>query len=173
MIGLGLLAVAAVHMCAVANARYVLRSNPGVTLHFENAPINDDWPQGVVVAVHGVKTGRTSYWLPWYGGTDGGRHIRGTALLDRSKDLEAQRRVERRGDLDFFFLDSRYRFLSSLPKRGSAAPAHLLIPNLDLWYFFDAAGQRDDSPRAFFDLVGCHRSTAHDRGKDAILPSVA
>ena len=172
MIGLGVMAVAAVQTCTIEHASYVLRSNPDVTVHFEAAPVNDDWRQDLVVAIHGSKTGRTSYWLPWYGGTDDQRHIRRTALVDRSKDIATRHRVEGASDLDFFVLDLRYTFLPELPKRDSAAPAHLLIPNLDLWHSGEVAGQRDSSPRAFFDLTGCHRSTSRDSGRDVILPAV-
>ena len=173
MIAIGMMAVAAAQICTVEHASYVLRSNPSISVHFEAAPITDDWRQGLVVAIHGANTGRTSYWLPWYGGTDDQRHIRRTALLDRSKDIAAQRRVERAADLDFFVLDARYVFLPELPKRGSAAPAHVLIPNLYLWHSGEVAGQRDSSPSAFFDLAGCKRSTAQDHGRDVILPAVA
>lgn len=173
MIGLGLMALAAAHSCPVEHASYVLRSDPRVTVHFEVAPINDDWRQGVVVAIHGATTGRTSYWLPWYGGTDDRRHIRETGLIDRSKDMKEKRRIKRSSDLDFFVLDRHYDFLPDLPKRGAEAPAHLLIPNLDLWHSGPVNAPRDSSPRAFFDRAGCHRSIVRDRGKDVILPPVA
>lgn len=172
MIALGMMAVAAAQMCPIERADYTLRSNQDVTVHFEKAPINAVWQQGVVLAVHGARTGRTSYWLPWYGGTDDRRHMRRTALLDRTRDVAAQRNMERSGDLDFFVLDARYAFLPELPKSGGAAPAHLLIPNLDLWHAGDVNGKRDASPRAFFDLVGCDRSSSQDRGLDVILPPV-
>ena len=173
MIGLALLAMAATPICRVEHATYVLRSNPAVTIAVEEAPVNADWQQGVVVAIHGAGSGDISYWLPWFGGTDDGRHIRRTVLLDKTKDRGSQQRSERGVDLDFFALDSRYTFLRDLPMRGSAAPAHILIPDLDLWHGGDPLKPRDASPRAFFDLTGCNRSTAHDRGRDAILPSVA
>lgn len=158
--------------CPVEQASYALRDSPKITAHFEPAPANDDWQNGIVLAIHGADTGRTTYWLPWYGGTDDQRHVRRTELLDPSKEIESQRRVERRGDHDFFVLDRTYRFLPELPKRGGYAPEHLLLPNLNLWYAGEVNGKRDATPRAFFDLIRCRRSTAGDRGRDVILPHV-
>lgn len=152
-------------VCPIEHAQYRLRHTPSVTAHFERAPLNADWPSGLAIAVHGAKSGQTTYWLPWSGGTDNGRHMR---LVKTVLSAEAETAV----DMDLFTLDVRYDFASRPPMFGDSAPAHLLIPNLNLWYGGNPIRPRDASPRAFFDLVGCHRSTATDRGATLRLPRV-
>lgn len=77
---LALLAFAAgsISHCPVERARYAWRHDPDVTAYFLDVDSGRDWPSGVALVVHHKRSGQTSWWLPWLGGTDGLQNVRST-----------------------------------------------------------------------------------------------
>src|SRR4051812_37596775 len=78
MVGLFALAAASMTQCSIERAHYVLRHNPDVTAHFRTIHSGPDWPSGLALAVHHKSSGKTFWWLPWAGGTDGLQNVAST-----------------------------------------------------------------------------------------------
>ena len=150
---IALLAHAAVSAggCPVQDAHYLLRRHPDFSAEFHNVAASPDWPSGVALAVHSGKTGLTTWWLPWTGGTDNLQNLASTTDVTardwRPPSPDGGPRPM--GNREYLGADEGYNVLSDLPRRGGIAPAHMLIPN---------AGSSQDQAfpaKQFFDLVSC------------------
>src|SRR5947209_683805 len=84
MVGLIALAAASTAQCPVEHAHYVLRNNPAVTAYFRDVDSGSDWPSRLALAVHDAGSGKTFWWLPWLGGTDGLQNVASTNDVTRS-----------------------------------------------------------------------------------------
>ena len=149
-----LLIAAALAACPVEAARYTLRTAPDVTAHFVAVDSGRDWPAHVALAVEFAKSGRTYWFLPWGGGTDDRQNLASTTdvRLPGWRPPSSDGGPRPIGDLEYVATDIAYRVIDETPRRGRAAPAHILIPSLGdrTWHsHFDAA------PKQFFDLTGC------------------
>lgn len=150
------LAAAALAGCPVEEARYVLRHRPAVTIAFRAVDTGSDWPSGVALAVHDARSARTSWWLPSIGGTNGLEYVVSTTDVTapgyRPPSLDGGPRPE--GSRTIVMTDARYDIVDDVPRRGQAAPAHLLFPN--------SAGSTDLTfhDKQFFDLAGCTHAQA-------------
>jgi hypothetical protein len=154
-----LLALAAVALaqCPVEKARYALRTEPDVTAYFRDVESGREWPGGIALATHFKGTGRTYWWLPWYGGADGARHVASTTDV-RSPGWQPPSPdggPRPRGDLDLIATNANYTVLTTLPARGGIAPAHFMLLQLSDVMWHQAGEQRDSAVRQFFDLVDC------------------
>lgn len=113
---LSLAAVAA--PCPVERAGYVLRDDPAVTARFHAVRRDEAWPAGVALAIRLGRSGRTYWLLPANGGTNG----RTSAFLIDGPG-GARRPTSRAGPgTAFLSADARYRFRTSVPRRGRAGP---------------------------------------------------
>lgn len=145
------LAAASLTSCPVERAHYVLRDHPGLTADFRSVARSPDWPSGLALGVHHTASGRTFWWLPWNGGSDGLQNVASTGDVTargwHPPDPDGGPRPY--GDRHYIGTDATYRILSGAPRRGEPAPAHMLFP--------DSAGSQDRVfvARQFFDLVGC------------------
>lgn len=145
------IAAASAAQCPVENARYILRHDPDVSAYFEQVDSGPDWPSGLALAVHSRNSGRTSWWLPWNGGTDNLQNIASTTDVTargwRPPNPEGGPRPH--GDRRFLAVDADYTVLDGVPARGDPAPAHMLVP--------DGGGSKDQifTTKQFFDLVNC------------------
>lgn len=152
-----LLAAAAALSCKVEAARYALRTAPQVTAEFHDVASGPDWPSGVAFAIHLGADGRTQWFLPWAGGTDGLQHLASTTEVTRPgwSPPSPDGGPRPLGDLDYIATDAAYAVLDDIPRRGAAAPAHILLPELDDRLRRDPSGPRTGAPTQFFDLTGC------------------
>ncbi|MEE7559737.1 hypothetical protein HH299_08520 [Xanthomonas sp. Kuri4-2] len=145
--------------CPVERADYRLRGAPGTTLHFI-ARDTPGWPSNLLARLDLAATGRSYWWLPWNGGSDGRQHLASVRPADRpgwSPPAPDDGQGRPLGDIDYLATDADYDVLDHVPVRGEPAPAHILLPDLDeaLWYR-NGAEPRDHAPRQFFDLMSCH-----------------
>lgn len=153
---IGLLALAAVSTvgCPAERARYVLRGRPDISAYFRGVDSGDDWPSRLALAIHSNKTGRTTWWIPWQGGTDGRTNIASTTDVTRPdwRPPNPDGGPRPLGDRQLLTTDASYKIMEGIPQRGKAAPAHMLNP--------DAGSSRDDvfPVKQFFDLVGCTKN---------------
>ena len=155
------LGLTAALFCKVDHARYVLRTSPNITAHFAPVDTGSDWPSRLAFRIHLGATGRTYWFLPWNGGTDGRQHLASTTDVDRPGWMPPSPDGGPRpiGDTDYIATDASYGVLSSVPQRGAQAPAHILLPNLGdaLWHQPTLLDPRETAPKQFFDLIGCRR----------------
>jgi hypothetical protein len=148
------LLAAAAAVCPLTEARYALRADRDVTAEFRQAPIDGSWPGGVAFRVAFARSGHVYWFLPWSGGASGVDHLASTTAVDapgwRPPDPDDGPRPL--GDLTYIAADGGYAIQPGSPKRGGAAPLHILLPELGdrTW----RAG-RDAAPMQFFDLVRC------------------
>lgn len=151
MIGLVALAVLSTAGCPAENAHYVLRGWPDVTAHFQAVDSGDDWPSHLALAIYSKRTGKTSWWVPWQGGTDGQTNIASTTDVTKNdwRPPNPDDGPRPLGDRQLITTDGDYNIMEAVPQRGKAAPVHMLNP--------DAGGSRDEifPVRQFFDLVSC------------------
>jgi hypothetical protein len=153
---IGLLALAAISTagCPAERAHYVLRGWPDVTAYFRAVDSGDAWPSQLALAIHSKESGKTTWWVPWQGGTDGRTNIASTTdvLKPDWRPPNPDDGPRPHGDRLFITTDAAYKIMGGIPRRGEAAPVHMLNPN--------AGGSRDDifPVRQFFDLVRCSRS---------------
>lgn len=73
-----LIALTATLVCSAEHAHYALRHDPSVTAAFRAVPAYDDWPAGLALGLRIARTGKSYWWLPWNGGTDGRQNIAST-----------------------------------------------------------------------------------------------
>ena len=146
-----LIALTAALVCPAEHAHYALRHDPSVTAAFRAVPAYDDWPAGVALGVRIARTGKSYWWLPWNGGTDGRQNIASTTDVTvegwRPPDPDGGPRPE--GDRGWLGTDADFNVIDDIPRRGVAAPAHFLILE---------AGSSHDAvfgAKQFFDLVRC------------------
>ncbi|MEO8314706.1 MAG: hypothetical protein ABI645_07920 [Pseudomonadota bacterium] len=149
--------------CKAEDAHYQQRSEPSITATFLPMERTRDWPSGLAVKMHFRESGRTYWWLPWNGGTDGQRHLASTTDVTApgwkmlSPDDGSQRPL---GDVSYIGMDAKYNVIQGVPRRGEIAPAHFHVPDLRvaLWYR-TPPDKRDADSGQFFDLVSCSSST--------------
>jgi hypothetical protein len=143
-------------VCPVDRAHYALRTMPGVTARFVPVPTDTDWRVGLALRMHVAATGRTYWWLPWNGGTDGLQHLASTA--DPATRGWRPMQVRPLGDVGFIATDARYTLIDGVPRAGGAAPAHFFVENLReaMWYR-TPWNRREVMAEQFFDLVQCDR----------------
>jgi hypothetical protein len=142
---------AAATQCTVENARYTPRHDPDVTAYFRPVDSGPEWPSNVALAIHHRQSGKTFWWLPWNGGTDGLQHVASTedVMLKGWQPPNPDGGPRPYGDRQYIGTDAAYDLIDRVPRRGDPAPAHMLFP--------DSAGAHDPVfPRKqFFDLVSC------------------
>jgi hypothetical protein len=160
--------------CHIEAAHYVLRADPSVTAQFHIVPRTEDWNWGVALEIRLGALGRTSWWLPFHGGSSDVHGLRWTALRGTPEAALTSR--ERGGDLQYFAFDGTYAMIDTSPMRGDWAPAHILLNDLrDAFWYREAAGdKRYSPPRSLFDLEGCEdeRAGAALRPADVVFPAV-
>ena len=154
MIGLLAFAAATIASCPVDRAQYILRHNPDVTAYFRPVDSGPEWPSGIALAIHHKKSGKTFWWLPWNGGTDGLQNVASTEDVT-AKGWQAPSPdggPRPYGNRQYLGADAAYNLIGHVPNRGEPAPAHMLFPN--------SAGSGDEAflTKEFFDLVGCLKS---------------
>ena len=151
MIGLLALATVSIHGCPIENAIYVLRHTPDVTAFFKPVDRSPDWPGGLAWGVHSKKTGKTSWWLPWNGGSDNLQNIASTTdvAAEDWRPPNPDGGPRPLGNREFLSMDANYNIIDEIPQRGRLAPAHILIP--------DAGSSQDRVfvAKQFFDLASC------------------
>jgi hypothetical protein len=151
MTGILLVAAASTASCPVEQARYAFRNDSSVTAYFRPVESGPDWPSRIALAVHYRKTGRTFWWLPWNGGSNGLQNVASTedvrATGWRPPSPDGGSRPF--GNRQYIVTDSSYNIIDHVPVRGDPAPRHMLFP--------DSAGSGDSAflARQFFDFVGC------------------
>lgn len=148
--------------CKVEDAVYQQRSAPSITAAFMAVESTPEWPSGVALKMHFGATGRTYWWLPWNGGTNGQQNLASTTDVTAAGwkvPFLADGGPRPLGDVSFLGMDAQYNVLNAAPRRGELAPAHFLIPDLRqaLWYR-TPPNERDGDARQFFDLVSCSGS---------------
>ena len=153
---LAILAASVLSSCPVERAEYALRTMPGVTARFVRVSGDDEWDVGLALRMHFAATGRSYWWLPWNGGTDGLQHLASTP--DPATKGWRPMQVRPLGDVDFIATDARYMLREAVPRPGETAPAHFFIQNLReaMWYR-TPQDRREASSKQFFDLVRCNR----------------
>jgi hypothetical protein len=143
-------AAASISQCTVERAHYVLRHYPAVTAYFRDVDSGRDWPSGVALSVHHKSSGKTFWWLPWLGGTDGLQNVASTQDVTKRgwQPPNPDGGPRPYGNRQYLGFDSAYNIVP-IPRRGSTAPTHMLFP--------DSAGSGDTVFRIkqFFDLVSC------------------
>jgi hypothetical protein len=143
--------------CEIEHARYALRTMPAVTARFDPVPGDADWREGIALRIDFAATGRSYWWLPWNGGTDGRQHL--ASAPDPATPGWAPMAKRPLGDVDFLATGADYALLERVPRRGDIAPAHFLIPDLReaMWYR-TPQDKREGTAKQFFDLVSCDRA---------------
>jgi len=153
MIGLLAFAAVTVASCTVEQAQYVQRHNPGVTAYFRPIDSGLDWPSRIALAVHYAGSGKTFWWLPWNGGSNALQNVASTedVTVEGWQPPSPDGGPRPYGNRQYIGTDATYKLINHVPKRGEAAPAHMLFP--------DSGGSRDTAflNRQFFDLVGCRK----------------
>lgn len=156
MIGLLVFAAMSTASCPAEKARYVLRGSPQIIAYFRAVDSGEDWPSHLALAIHSNKTGKTTWWVPWQGGTDGRTNIASTTDVTKPdwRPPNPDGGPRPLGDRKFITTDAAYNIMEAVPQQGKAAPVHMLNP--------DAGGSRDDvfPVKQFFDLVSCS-TTGH------------
>ncbi len=149
-------AVAAIR-CPVETARYTLRGDPSVTASFRAADTGPDWPSDLVLRIHFARTGHDTWWLPWNGGTDNRQNLASTTDVRaagwRAPSIDGGPRPL--GSIEYIGMDESYDIQDAVPKRGTEAPGHFLLPHLGeaVWYHGQPA-YSDRPEKRLFDCVG-------------------
>jgi hypothetical protein len=145
--------------CKVEDAVYQQRSAPSITASFRQVESSSEWPSGVALKMHFGESGRTYWWLPWNGGSNGKQNLASTTDVTAvGWKLPGVEDVKGRplGDVSYMGMDAKYNIIHAVPKRGELAPAHFHVPDLSqaLWYR-TPPDKRDANSGQFFDLVSC------------------
>lgn len=148
----------AASQCTVEHARYALRHDPALTARFVAVDSGPDWPAHLALRLHSTRSGPDHWFLPADGGSDGHQTL---VSIDDPTQPGWQPPAPDGGDrplgeAEYLGADAAYDLLDGVPRRGTPAPAHFLVPDLRqlLWYRAPAQ-QREPSARQFFDRVGC------------------
>lgn len=140
--------------CPTERAQYSLRGRPDISASFRSIESGKDWPSHVALAIRSGATGKTTWWLPWQGGTDGRTNIAVTTDVTMPDWAPPSPDDGPRpfGDRQFIATDSNYTVMGGVPRLGEPAPAHMLNP--------EAGGSGDYifPVKQFFGFVGCSRS---------------
>jgi hypothetical protein len=157
MLLLAFAAAAPAPSCKVEDAHYVLRGTPMVAAWFHDVDSGEDWPSGLALGIHFGHSGRTLWWLPWNGGTDGTHHIASTTdvTLPGWRPPNPDDGPRPHGNVDYFGTDASYTLIDHVPERGELAPAHFLLPQLAQIAWNHGQDPTDNAPEQFFDLVAC------------------
>ena len=150
--------VAAMSPCPIENAEYSLRGASNVKAYFKRVDRTSDWPSGLAFATHFENTGRTYWWLPWRGGTDGRQHLASTTnVITREwRPPSPDGGPRPLGDIDYIATDAGYNVASVSPQQGKTGPHHILLPQLsDVISHNTKVDSRDYASTQFFDLVDC------------------
>ena len=153
-----LAAALAIASCPVEGARYALRGASDVTARFVTVDSGRDWPSGLALVIRFARTGDRTWWLPWDGGTDARQNLASTTDIDRPgwRPPSPDGGPRPLGDVEFLSMDAHYDVVNRVPRRGDAAPGHLLIPHLgEATWYHGATAYRDRPNKRFFDLVRC------------------
>lgn len=157
MLFIAALSLVATKACTVENAQYAMRKKPSITATFRSIESGREWPAGVALAIHFGDSGRTYWWLPWPGGTDGKQNVASTTDVTRPNWQPPSPDGGPRplGNMEYIATNARYDVIDDIPRRGGVAPAHMLFSTLGdaAWHW--STTQRDSAPKQFFDLVGC------------------
>lgn len=156
--------LATIATCPVEHARYALRTTPTTVATFVKVETGPEWPAGLAFRIDAGQSGRSYWFLPWNGGSDGAQHLASTTDIRAPNWTPPSPDGGPRplGDLDYIATDASYGVLAAVPRRGQTAPAHILLPTLDDRLRHPLGGQaRDSLPRQFFDLIDCHAPPAH------------
>ena len=157
--------------CRIENAYYVLRADPTVKARFHIVPRTEDWRWGVALQINLGRTGRTSWWLPFLGGTSDVHGLRWTAHKGTPAAAPGYR--YNLGDLQYFAFDRDYGMINDTPRRGEPAPQHIYLNDLrDKFWYADDPDHRSSPPRSLFDLVGCTDPAREPAGPDLVFPPV-
>jgi hypothetical protein len=147
-------AAASLARCPVEHAHYSLRNNPGIAAYFRQVNSGSNWPSGLALAIHHKSSGKTFWWLPWVGGTDGLQNMASTEDVTKKgwRPPSPDDGPRPYGDRQYLGTDAGYNIISDWLRRGTIAPAHMLFPN--------SASARDTvfPTKQFFDLVSCAAS---------------
>lgn len=146
--------------CPVEQARYQQRRS-GIVAQFRDVQAGAAWPSGLAMKMSFRAGVPDRWWLVWASGSAGGQHLASTTPVTAadwrppSSDSAAERPL---ADVSLIAADAEYNIALSPLRRGVAAPAHLLMPDLReaLWYRSPPAERAGDSSQ-FFDLVACDR----------------
>lgn len=159
VLGLLVLASAASQPCTIEHAHYALRTQPSVTADFLDRNTGREWPSNLVMRLHIGATGRTYWWIPGNGGTNGQQNLASITDVMRPgwqpPDPDGGRRPH--GNADFILTDAHYNVWDHVPVRGGPAPAHFFISWLSDGLWHSSTDKRDSVARQFFDLVSCDR----------------
>jgi hypothetical protein len=157
--------------CPFENARYVLRADPTVTAVFHAVERTRDWHSGVAMELRLGRTGRTSWWLPFHGGTSDHNGLRWTAR--RGTPQAEPGYAYNLGDLQYFGFDAGYAMPLDVPTRGEPAADHFLLNDLrDVFWYRDDSAARSSPPRSLFDFAGCAARPADAIRSDIVFPPV-
>lgn len=151
MFGLLALAASTVAHCPVERAQYKLRHHPDWTAYYHEVDSGPDWPSGIALAIHNRRSGATSWWLPWNGGTDGMQNVASTEDVTRKgwKPPSPDGGPRPQGNRQYLGFTAAYDLIPRVPRRGETAPSHMLFPNSA------GAGDKAFGWKDFFDLVSC------------------
>ncbi|MFL6844612.1 MAG: hypothetical protein ACJ8ER_06995 [Allosphingosinicella sp.] len=160
-------------ICHIEAARYVLRADPTVTARFHIVPRTEDWRWGVALEIRLGATGRTSWWLPFLGGTSDVHGLRWTARRGTPEAMPGYR--YNLLDLQYFAFEDDYDMINTTPMRGDYAPQHMLLNDLrEAFWYRDDPDHRYSPPRSLFDLTGCADEAAEgiQSETDVLFPRV-
>ena len=151
--------------CKVEDAVYQQRSATSISARFVPVDPSADWPSGLAMKMHFGDSGRSYWWLPWNGGSNGRQHLASTTDVTApgwkapSPENGSQRPL---GDVGYIGMDASYNVIKAVPRRGEIAPAHFHVPDLReaLWYR-TPPDRRDADTGQFFDLVDCTSGKAN------------
>ena len=158
MIGLLALAALAASGCPVESAHYVLRGMPEITAHYRAVDSGKDWPSQLAMAVHSSKTGETSWWVPWNGGTDGRTNIASTTDATRPdwRPPAPDNGPRPHGNRLFLTTDASYNIMQSAPSAVTLRQCTCSPPRL-------ADRKTGFSSRGSFSTSSAVRRVAADR----------
>lgn len=141
--------------CPTERAQYRLSSDASVTAEFFPVPRTADWAGGVALRVRFGKTGRSYWFVPWQGGTDGRTNM---AWVRERGDPIAGQSV--REGIEIVTTDADHRIHEAIPRATRPAPRHILLLGLrTLTWYRTPHDRRDDARRGFFDRTGCRPAT--------------
>ena len=150
-----MVALASAPQCPAEQASYLLRSDPEISASFVEVDSSEHWPSGLAMIVRSRKTGETSWWLPWNGGTNNLQNITSTTDVTshswRPPSPDGGPRPH--GSREYLGFDAAYNVIPGVPQAGRPAPTHMLIPDAG------SSGDRVFTSKQMFDLVRCTRAS--------------
>ncbi|HEX4711479.1 hypothetical protein [Phenylobacterium sp.] len=142
--------------CPIERAHYVLRGTPNVTAGFQNLPKLQGWLTTIAFHIDFRNEGDRFWWLFDQGSS---RFLTMISTTDVNAPGwqppdEEHKGAKPLGTTHVWYADQNYVLSYSMPDQGTAAPQHILIPDLEeiAWY---GLKPRRGIPTAFFDLATC------------------